>query len=136
MKKLLGIVVLGLLWCNVGIAETKKQKIINKYKSSLPECAGGEADIMKDLSRWTQWDKCFGILIMEIENEEQIMHAEFKNGEMRGKGFVETSEGIMYGKIKNGNWVSPAYLIKHNGQIIKLKINKKGEVVGGKVLAD
>ena len=33
MKKLLGIVVLGLMWCNVGFAEEKKPK----YSSSLNE---------------------------------------------------------------------------------------------------
>ena len=29
MKKLLGIVVLGLLWCNVGLAESKNLKLLN-----------------------------------------------------------------------------------------------------------
>ena len=113
MKKLLGILVLDLLWCNVGIAETIKQKIINKHKSSLPKCAGGEADMIKDLKRWTQWDKCFGILKMEIENEEQIFHVEFKNGEIYGKGFLKMVTGIMYSKFKNGIFGSTSYFILH-----------------------
>ena len=29
MKKLLGILVLGLLWCNVGLAESKNLKLLN-----------------------------------------------------------------------------------------------------------
>ena len=133
MKKLLGILVLGLLWCNAGFAESKKQIIINNHKSSLPECAGGEADITKDLSRWSQWDKCFGILKMG----ELIFHVEFKNGDMHGKGFVDTGgDGIMYGKFKKGDWRSTAYLIKPNGQILKLKINKKGEILRGKIWVD
>lgn len=132
MKKAIFVLVIGLFWCDVGFAETKKQTIINNHKSSLPECAGGEADITKDLSRWSQWDKCFGILKMG----ELIFHVEFKNGDMHGKGFVDTGDGIMYGKFKNGDWRSTAYLIKLNGQILKLKISKKGEILRGKIWVD
>ena len=85
--------------------------------------------MVKDLSRWSQWDKCFGILKMEVENEEIIFHVEFKNGEMHGKGFAKIGDTIMYGKFKNGNWTSPVYLIQPNGQIQKGKINEKGEAV-------
>ena len=35
----------------------------------------------------------------------------------------------MYGKFKNGDWTSPVYVIQANGQILKGKINEKGEVV-------
>ena len=39
MKKLLGILVLGLLWCNVGFAETSKEHasrvLSNKFKFAL-----------------------------------------------------------------------------------------------------
>ena len=39
MKKLLGILVLGLLWCNVGIAETSKEAasraLSNRFKFAL-----------------------------------------------------------------------------------------------------
>ena len=129
MKKAILILLVGLFWCNVGFAETKEQTIINEHKSSLPECEGGEADMLKDLSRWSEWDKCFGILKIEVENEETIFHVEFKNGEMHGKGFAEIGDTIMYGKFKNGDWTSPVYVIQANGQILKGKINEKGEVV-------
>ena len=33
MKKLLGILVLGLLWCNVGFAETKRPELDKDYVS-------------------------------------------------------------------------------------------------------
>ncbi len=47
MKKLLGIVVLGLLWCNVGIAAE-----INNYgdRSEIPEDAKPNEETLKILS--------------------------------------------------------------------------------------
>ena len=37
MKKLLGIVVLGLLWCNVGVAETMNEPLDDNYKIAKEE---------------------------------------------------------------------------------------------------
>ena len=45
MKRFLGILVLGLLWCNVGIAETSKEHassvLSNKFKHALEGVISG-----------------------------------------------------------------------------------------------
>ena len=141
MRKVLVAVLLGLLLSsNVGAADVTEQSIIDKHKSSLPECEGGVAHMVDDLSRWTEWDKCFGTLIQPFEDGavEIIVHSEFKNGFQTGKAFMEIGDGnVMYGKLKNGYWGSNnTYLIEAHGRITKLKINKKGEIVRKKVIKE
>ena len=64
MKKLLGILVLGLLWCNTSFAE-----------SSLPKCQGDPK----------QWTNCQGKM---SDNSGYKYDGEFINGNIGGKGIL------------------------------------------------
>ena len=66
-------------------SELTKEKILDKYKSLLPKCEGGEADMGKDILRWTKWNNCLGTLkLIDESGDELTFVSEFKNGEMIG----------------------------------------------------
>ena len=76
MKKLLGILVLGLLWCNTNFAE-----------STLPACQGKDN---------LQWSNCFGTYTWtsgEFAGDRYV--GEWKDGKLHGQGtWTGTWEGI------------------------------------------
>jgi len=77
MKKLLGILVLGLLWCNTVYA--------------LPDCEGTYSK---------KWTNCQGTV--EVEGRKYV--GEFKNGKMHGQGTYTFPGGQKYvGEWKNNN---------------------------------
>ena len=79
MKKLLGILVLGLLWCNTLFGE-----------SSLPPCQGED----------TQWTNCFGT---DTSPDGRKYVGEFKDGKPHGQGTFTYSNGDKYvGEFKDG----------------------------------
>ena len=85
MKKLLGILVLGLLWCNASLA--------------LPKCEGNVFN--------NEWTDCEGMFLdIKTDNEGNTVGktyiGEFKDGKMNGKGSVTGSDGFKYvGEFKN-----------------------------------
>ena len=91
MKKLLGILVLGLLWCNVALAE-----------SSLPECEGNDNNISKytrkHFDKMKKWTNCHGTA---LGPKGQKYIGEFYKGKFHGQG-IFTHEGKKYvGQYKN-----------------------------------
>ena len=89
MKKVILIIVFGLLWCNISFAETE-QSIRDKYKSSLPECEDGEVDI-EDV-QWIEdlgYTNCVGTIRVSNNDPsfDYILTAEFnEDGKVIGKG--------------------------------------------------
>ena len=75
MKKLLGIVVLSLLWFNIAFA--------------LPKCVG------EDSSKWTM---CEGT---KAKNNNLTYTGEWKDGKHHGKGNLLLPNGAKY----SGEWV-------------------------------
>ena len=125
MKKILGILVLSLLWCNASFAETL-ESIEKKYESSLPECEGGEADFAKDMLRIVKWDNCFGTTILIEDGQKTIFNIEFKDGEMKGKGTIIGSGGIkFFVELKgNGSCKRNGYALLSDGRFFKAKYSK------------
>jgi len=125
MKKLLGIVVLGLLWCNVSFAETI-ESIEKKYESSLPECEGGEAYIPEDLMRVIKWNNCFGTQILIEGDQKTIFNMEFKDGDMKGKGTIMGLGGVkFFVEFKGGGFCKRnGYALLDDGRIFKAKYSK------------
>ena len=66
MKKLLGIVVLGLLWCNVGVAETKDS--VNHYTNQN----------YKIIRQTTVGDGAFQVFTLEKRGHVIICSVKFK----------------------------------------------------------
>ena len=83
MKKLLGILVLGLLVCN--IASTK---------SSLPECKGDDH---------RQWTDCQGTYTYMTEGEDKYI-GEWKDGWEHGQGTYTWASGKSAGDKYVGEW--------------------------------
>ena len=91
MKKILGILVLGLLWCNVILAE-----------SLLPNCKGTDS---------FKWTNCFGtekknivydLLYKDAYKDKKILYeGEYRNGKFHGQGTITYPDGIKYvGELK------------------------------------
>ena len=80
MKKLLGIVVLGLLWCNTGHA--------------LPDCKGSD---------FKKWKNCTGKFTTKTGDDEYSYHGEFgdKPGLREGFGKLTFEIGKYIGEFKN-----------------------------------
>ena len=84
MKKLLGIVVLGLIFFNIVLAD-----------SSLPNCKGTDA---------FKWTNCFGTeeksvaydqLYKDKYKDKKILYqGEYRNGKLHGKGSITFTDGI------------------------------------------
>ena len=87
MKKLLGIVVLGLLWCNTSFA--------------LPKCEG------EDISKWTM---CEGTKIFD-DGLKYV--GEFKDGLRHGLGIATNEHGSYSGEYKNGVQNGQGTMISH-----------------------
>ena len=109
MKKLLGILVLGLLWSNVSFA--------------LPECIG------EDSSKWTM---CEGT---KIYSDGKKYIGEWKDGKRNGTGQSILPDGATYaGEFKddetNGNGTSivrfNSFTVKYSGQWTSSKPNGQG----------
>ena len=77
MKKAILIIVLGLLWCNVGFAE-----------SSLPACKGTPSK---------KWSNCHGAFT--LENGDKYV-GEFKKAKWHGQGTLTRIDG----KVEKGIW--------------------------------
>ena len=78
MKKLLGILVLSLLWCNVGFA--------------LPECKG---------KTYALWNDCVGSA--KVPNSKAVYTGSWKKGKPEGKGSLRWPDGEHFkGDFKNG----------------------------------
>ena len=90
MKKLLGIVVLSLLWCNTAVA--------------LPKCQG------EDISKWTI---CEGV---KTTSKGSKYTGEFKNGKYHGQGSITNVAGDKYvGGWKDGKFYGKGTLAYSNG---------------------
>jgi len=90
MKKLLGIVVLNLLWCNTAFA--------------LPKCQG------EDISKWTI---CEGV---KTTSKGSKYTGEFKNGKYHGQGSITNVAGDKYvGGWKDGKFYGKGTLAYSNG---------------------
>ena len=78
MKKLLVIVVLGLLWCNTSFAESK-----------LPACEG---------TKWKKWTDCHGTRVYKDNDKKSRLYyvGEWKKGKMDGQGTMKWSYGMDY----------------------------------------
>ena len=91
MKKLLGIVVLCLMFYNTALAE-----------SSLPSCKGTDS---------FKWTNCFGTekknivydsLYKDAYKDKKILYeGEYRNGKFHGQGTITYPDGIKYvGELK------------------------------------
>ena len=90
MKKILGIIVLGLLWCNRAFA--------------LPKCQG------EDISKWTI---CEGV---KTTSKGSKYTGEFKNGKYHGQGSITNVAGDKYvGGWKDGKFYGKGTLAYSNG---------------------
>ena len=123
MKKFLPIIILGLLWCNVGFAETEEsiESIEKKYRGTLPECEGGVSDLAKDKLS-LEWNNCFGILKIQ----DIVFHSGFVDGNMIGKGTWSDDQGVkLFIEVKgNGNCKRSGYALTNDGRFFKVKFNK------------
>ena len=76
MKKFLGILVLGLLWCNIALSQ-----------SSLPECEGNDSNLskfsLKHFSKIRKWTNCHGT---GIGPKGAKYVGEFYKGKFHGQG--------------------------------------------------
>jgi hypothetical protein len=90
MKKILTIIVLGLLWCNT--------------VSALPKCQG------EYISKWTM---CKGI---KTTSKGSKYVGEFKDGKYHGKGTITNAAGDKYiGGWNNGKFFGEGTLTRSNG---------------------
>ena len=108
MKKLLGIVVLGLLWCNTSFAE-----------SSLPPCQG-EDD--------TQWTNCFGT----YENKDISKPDDFNELTRSYTGEFGSAPGKREGKGKSKTYKDGKPLAKYSGEYKDDLANGQGTYVDEK----
>ena len=133
MKKAIGIIILGLLWCNTSFAETE-ESIIEKYKSSLKLCVVGMVEYY-DFQRWQAWTDCFGVLKKMTGRGTWIFHSEFKNGFQSGKALIEYPNGDrLFTKIKKEICSGKGYVITRDGTIFKVKLTKDCVVKSQKVI--
>ncbi len=109
MKKLLGIVVLGLFWCNISLSDIKEklpkdisignayynqQKEEEEKKVDLPQCQGNNSNL---------WTECQG-----THNHPEGLSkyvGEWKDGRRHGQGTYSQTDGMMYeGEWKNSDF--------------------------------
>ena len=100
MKKLLGIVVLGLLWCNVGVAECIKGDCING--NGTYTYANGS----KYVGEYKN-GKIYGQGTYKWANGNKYV-GEFKNAKRNGLGIYTFANGIVdKGIWKNNQLIEP-----------------------------
>jgi len=115
MKKLLGIVVLGLLYSNISIAENK--------------CTDSPIPFSKESFKFIQkkWNNCFGTVILKYNNETITYEGHFTKGKLNF-GTQLTPEGKYVGYFDK--------YFRYHGKgvldIIKDKIKVYGEFKKGK----
>ena len=95
MNKLLGILVLGLLWCSATYAKPLNWGTLiestKKIESLLPKCVG------EDIG---QWKYCWGT---HTNSSGEIYVGQFIDGKKQGLGTLIYFDGTKYsGEIKNG----------------------------------
>jgi hypothetical protein len=135
MKKLLGIIVLGLLLSGNSHAVVKNDlnsmlEILSQYpdKSKFALCEGGEADMGIDLNRWSKWDNCIGTLKFTDESGENLTFiSQFKNGKLIGKFSLDQDNLTIYGTMKETGCKKNGYLIS-DGILKKVKLDKECNV--------
>ena len=130
MKKLLAIVVLGLLFSGNAYAETL-ESIEKKYRGTLPECKGGVSDFAKDKLAY-EWNNCFGT----IKVHDIVYQSKFVDGGMTGKTiWTGIDGGKMFVEIDgNGKCKRTGYFLSKDGILSKDKFNKKCEPISRKVI--
>ena len=97
MKKLLGILVLGLLWCNIALTQ-----------SALPKCQGKYGSLLA----WA-WSDCYGKAVFD---DGGYYEGEFFNEKAHGKGTYKFSNGdIVTGQFYGGLPDGHGTLIKSDG---------------------
>ena len=102
-----------------------EEKILDMYKSLLPKCEGGEADMSKDLLRWTKWNNCLGTLKLTDESGEELTFiSEFKNGSMLGKMSFKDNSGRVFGIMKKSGCKKNGHGILNDGSIAKIELDK------------
>ena len=106
MKKLLGIVVLGLLWCNVGFAETKSwikkkntenpiHEIVRVYSLCYAYFKlGEEAKVSRDYMQFTELGRLAKLNLEDLVNKSKITNKEMTNNIEQGKKYL--NEAINY----------------------------------------
>jgi len=123
MKKILGVIVLGLLWCNVSFALPECQGDINKWTSCSSTWANGN----KYVGEWKK-GKLHGQGTHIWANGNKYV-GEYKNGYMHGYGTFTSPPGFKYvGKWKNGDKHGQGTETHPDGKVI-VAIFKKGEIV-------
>ena len=100
MKKIWGILIVGLLWCNVGFAECIKGDCNNGYGTYILADGGKYVGEHKDGYR-------HGLGTYTLANGDKYV-GEFKNGKRNGQGTYTGTDGtIKKGIWKNGELVEP-----------------------------
>ncbi len=111
MKKILGIVVLGLLWCNVSFG--------------VENCKG---------NNHKKWNKCYGHLEYEIvEGIKQNFYGFWINGKPDGKTITIYKHGAFFSNYKNGKKNGKFIQVNHksnfaNGLIRKYTYKNNEEI--------
>ena len=123
MKKLLGIVVLGLLWCNVGFTETKiypnGEKYIGEFKNGKRHGQGTLEDSIwkKYVGEWKD-DEFHGQGTFIFPESAKYV-TELKDGEYHGQGMATMSFGTYVGKFKDGKYHGKGTLTLPDGRVLK-----------------
>ena len=131
MKKLLGIVVLGLLLSgNVYAAETEKS-IRDKYKSELPDCDNGIIADLGDSKKWTEWNNCFGRVKMDTGDGSFVVAADHRDDNTGVELWIMGPDianyaGTTFFKILTKNGCKKnGHAISSDGKLYKAKWNKR-----------
>jgi hypothetical protein len=131
IKKVLWILVQGLLWCNTSFAETE-QSIRDKYKSTLPDCDNGIVVDFGDTKRWLQWNNCFGRIKFEAGDEGSFIIAADHRDDNTGVEIwtllpdskVLPGE-ILFKKLTKNGCKKNGHSIGADGKLYKIKWNKR-----------
>jgi hypothetical protein len=110
MKKLLGIVVLGLLWCSATYAKPLNWGTLiegtKKIESLLPKCVG------EDIG---QWKYCWGT---HINPDGETYVGKFINGTKQGLGTLMYPDGRkLFGEFYNGTLNGQVTILFPDGKV-------------------
>ena len=135
MKKVILILIAGLLLSTSAFAAETEKSIRDKYKSELPDCDNGIIADFADTKKWTEWNNCFGRIKGEIVECSFIMGAD-RRDDNTGVEFLimgptmTNHAGTTFFKIltKNG-CKKKGHAISSDGKLYKTKWNKSCENV-------